>query len=48
LNRANAPIGAALKKGYWIVAYRAISDEPALKAYGALAVSATQSFGGVF
>ena len=37
-----------MKKGYWVVAYRAISDEAALKAYGALAVPAVQSFGGRF
>ena len=35
-----------MKKGYWVVAYRSISDESALKAYGALAVPAIQSFGG--
>jgi len=37
-----------MKKGYWVVAYRSISDESALKAYGALAVPAVQSFGGRF
>jgi uncharacterized protein (DUF1330 family) len=37
-----------MKKGYWVVAYRAISDEAALKAYGALAAPAVQSFGGRF
>jgi len=37
-----------MRKGYWVVAYRAISDEAALKAYGALAVPAVQSFGGRF
>jgi uncharacterized protein (DUF1330 family) len=37
-----------MKKGYWVVAYRAISDEAALKAYAALAVPAVQSFGGRF
>jgi uncharacterized protein (DUF1330 family) len=37
-----------MKKGYWVVAYRSISDESALKAYGALAVPAIQSFGGRF
>jgi len=35
-----------MKKGYWVVAYRSISDESAVKAYGALAVPAVQSFGG--
>lgn len=37
-----------MKKGYWVVAYRSISDESALKAYGALAVPAVESFGGRF
>ena len=37
-----------MKKGYWVVAYRSISDESALKAYAALAVPAIQSFGGRF
>ncbi|HZP60731.1 MAG TPA: DUF1330 domain-containing protein [Opitutaceae bacterium] len=35
-----------MKKGYWVVAYRSISDESALKAYAALAAPAVQSFGG--
>lgn len=37
-----------MKKGYWVVAYRSISDESAVKAYGALAMPAVQSFGGRF
>jgi len=37
-----------MKKGYWVVSYRAISDESAVKAYAALAVPAVQSFGGRF
>lgn len=37
-----------MKKGYWVVAYRSISDEAALKAYRALAVPAVASFGGRF
>ena len=37
-----------MKKGYWVVAYRSISDESALRAYGTLAVPAVQSFGGRF
>ena len=37
-----------MKKGYWVVAYRSISDESAVKAYGALAVPAVRSFGGRF
>lgn len=35
-----------MKKGYWVVSYRAISDESALAAYGALAVPAIQAFSG--
>ena len=35
-----------MKKGYWVVAYRSISDDSALKAYAALAVPAIQSLGG--
>ena len=35
-----------MKKGYWVVAYRSISDESALKAYGALARPAIESFSG--
>jgi len=35
-----------MKKGYWVVAYRSISDESATKAYGVLAVPAFESFGG--
>lgn len=37
-----------MKKGYWLVAYRSISDESALKAYGELAVRALESFGARF
>ena len=37
-----------MKKGYWVNAYRAIKDESALKAYGALAGPAIESFGGRF
>jgi uncharacterized protein (DUF1330 family) len=37
-----------MKKGYWVVVYRSISSESAVKAYGALAVPAVQSFGGRF
>jgi uncharacterized protein (DUF1330 family) len=35
-----------MKKGYWVVAYRSISDESAMKAYGPLAALVLQSFGG--
>ncbi len=35
-----------MKKGYWVVAYRSISDESAVKAYAVLAVPALESFGG--
>lgn len=37
-----------MKKGYWVVSYRAISSETALEAYAALAVPAVRSFGGRF
>jgi uncharacterized protein (DUF1330 family) len=37
-----------MKKGYWVVAYRSISDEVAVKAYGALALPAVEAFGGRF
>ena len=37
-----------MKKGYWVVAYRSIPDESTLKAYGALAVPAVESFGARF
>jgi len=37
-----------MKKANWVVAYRSISDESALKAYGALALPAVESFGGRF
>ena len=37
-----------MKKGYWVVAYRSISDESAVKAYGQLAVPAVESFGARF
>jgi uncharacterized protein (DUF1330 family) len=36
------------EKGYWVVAYHAISDEVAVKSFGALAVPAVQAFGGRF
>lgn len=35
-----------MKKGYWVVAYRSISDDSALKAYVASAIPAIQSFSG--
>ena len=37
-----------MKKGYWVVSYRSIEDESAVRAYGALAVPALESFGGRF
>lgn len=37
-----------MKKGYWAVAYRSISDESSVQAYAVLAVPAIQSFGGRF
>ena len=35
-----------MTKGYWVVAYRSISDDAAVKAYSALAGPAIQSSGG--
>ena len=35
-----------MKKGYWVVTYRSIRNEAAMKAYGSLAVPAVESFGG--
>lgn len=35
-----------MKKGYWVVAYRAVSDESALKEYGKLAMPAIEAGGG--
>ena len=37
-----------MKKGYWVVSYRSISDGTAVKAYAAFAAPAVQSFGGRF
>jgi uncharacterized protein (DUF1330 family) len=34
-----------MKKGYWIVAYKSISDESANKAHGELALPTVESFG---
>ncbi len=35
-----------MKKGYWVVAYRSISDEQALQEYGKLAMPAIAAYGG--
>jgi uncharacterized protein (DUF1330 family) len=35
-----------VKKGYWVVVYRSIADESAVKAYGALAGPSVGSLGG--
>lgn len=35
-----------MKKGYWIVAYRSVSDEARLKEYGKLAIPAIEAGGG--
>jgi uncharacterized protein (DUF1330 family) len=37
-----------MKKGYWIVAYRSVSDESALREYGKLALPAIEAGGGQF
>jgi uncharacterized protein (DUF1330 family) len=35
-----------MKKGYWVVAYRSVSDESALKSYGELAIPAIEAGAG--
>lgn len=35
-----------MKKGYWVVAYRSVSDESALKRYSELALPAIKAGGG--
>ena len=35
-----------MKKGYWVVSYRSVSDENALKKYGELAIPAIEAGGG--
>jgi len=35
-----------MKKGYWVVAYRTVLDESALKEYGKLAIPAIEAGGG--
>jgi uncharacterized protein (DUF1330 family) len=35
-----------MKKGYWVVAYRSVSDESTLKEYGKLAIPAIEAGGG--
>jgi len=35
-----------MKKGYWVVSYRSVSDETALKKYGELALPAIEAGGG--
>jgi uncharacterized protein (DUF1330 family) len=35
-----------MKKGYWVVVYRSVSDESALKEYGKLAIPAIEAGGG--
>ena len=37
-----------MKKGYWVVVYRSISDESVVKSYGALALPAVEAYGGRF
>jgi uncharacterized protein (DUF1330 family) len=37
-----------MKKGYWVIVARSVSDESAFKAYAPLALEAVQSFGGRF
>ena len=35
-----------MKKGYWVVFYRSVSDETALRKYGELAIPAIEAGGG--
>jgi uncharacterized protein (DUF1330 family) len=35
-----------MKNGYWVVAYRSVSDETALNEYGKLAIRAIEAGGG--
>jgi uncharacterized protein (DUF1330 family) len=35
-----------MKKGYWVVCYRSVSDDAALKRYGAVAIPAIEAGGG--
>ena len=35
-----------MKKGYWVVSYRSVSDDTALKKYGELAIPAIEAGGG--
>ena len=35
-----------MKKGYWVVAYRSISDPSAIKEYGKIAIPAIEAGGG--
>jgi uncharacterized protein (DUF1330 family) len=37
-----------MKKGYWVVAYRSISDESALQAYASIAGPLIQASGGKY
>ena len=37
-----------MKKGYWVVAYRAVLDESAVEEYGKLALTAIEAGGGRF
>jgi uncharacterized protein (DUF1330 family) len=37
-----------MTKAYWVVVYRSLPDDSAIKAYGALALPAVESFGGRF
>lgn len=37
-----------MKKAYWVIVYRSITDESAVKAYGALALPTVEAFSGHF
>ena len=48
MNTSRVDEAGIVKKGYWVVAYASISDELAVKTYGALAVTTLQAFGARF
>jgi uncharacterized protein (DUF1330 family) len=37
-----------MKKGYWVVAYRSVPEESAVKAYSGFAMAAVEAWGGRF
>jgi uncharacterized protein (DUF1330 family) len=45
-DRPSGKVEERMKKGYWVVAYRSISDQTVLTEYGKLAGPAVAAFGG--